>query len=91
MLYLLIQAGAPAGVTLDLPWLIAGVSTIIGSLAATVGVVYRGQIAALKATNDLLQAEGKRKDELINELIVQLGRTTDVQERTVGVVERARR
>jgi hypothetical protein len=86
-LMMFVQAGgiaAQGGSESYLPWLIAGVTTVIGSLATAVGITYRGQIKAL-------ETESRRKDELIDELVKQIGRTADVQDRTVSVVERRER
>lgn len=79
---LLLQAGVTAqeGVRIDLPWLLTGIATVITSLVTAVGITYRGQIKALTDEN-------KRKDQLIDKLIVQVRRTADVQDRTLTVVE----
>jgi dihydrodipicolinate synthase/N-acetylneuraminate lyase len=83
-----VQAGGLAaqggGSETYLPWMIAGVTTVIGSLATAVGITYRGQIKAL-------ENESRRKDEWIDKLVRQIGRTADVQDRTVSVVERRER
>jgi hypothetical protein len=79
--WLLLQV-APAAI--DLPWLIAGMATLIGSLSAAVGVTYRGQVRTL-------ETESKRKDELIDRLTAQIERMADVQDRSVSFVEREHR
>lgn len=80
------QAGGLAAqgeMGIDLPWIVAGLTTVIGSLATAVGITYRGQIKAL-------ENESRRKDELIDKLVRQIGRTADVQDRTVSLVEQGR-
>lgn len=86
LIFFLLQAGglaAQEGSGIDLPWVVAGLTTIIGSLATAVGITYRGQIKAL-------ENESKRKDELIDRLVRQIGRTADVQDRAITVVEQGR-
>lgn len=63
--------------------MIALASGIVTSLVTAVGITYRGQIKAL-------ESESRRKDELIDKLVRQIGRTADVQDRTVSLVERQR-
>jgi hypothetical protein len=53
-------------------------------LSGQIGILYRGQVKAL-------ETESRRKDELIDELVKQIGRTADVQDRTVSVVEQRER
>jgi hypothetical protein len=51
----------------------------ISSLTVAIGVLWRQSVA-----------ESRRKDELIDRLLKQLGRTTDATERVVSVAERRR-
>jgi hypothetical protein len=78
---LLLQAAPPA---IDLPWLIAAMTTVIGSLSAAIGVLYRSQVRTL-------ETESKRKDELIDRLTTQIERMAEVQDRSVSFVEREHR
>lgn len=83
-LFLAVQAGIDTGFRIDPAWVIAALTTAIGTLSTVVGILYRGQVKAL-------ETESRRKDELIDELILQIGRTADVQDRTVSVVEQRER
>jgi hypothetical protein len=75
---------ADPGFRIDPSWVIAGLTTTVGTLSTVVGILYRGQVKAL-------ETESRRKDELIDELVKQIGRTADVQDRTVSVVEQRER
>lgn len=66
----------------------SGVDPLVYWLA---GVMITALVSAVVALWRLSVAEGKRKDQLIDELIVQIGRTADVQDRTVSVVEQRER
>jgi hypothetical protein len=78
MFFLLLQT---APMPIDLPWLIAGMATIMGSLSAAIGVTYRGQVRAL-------ETENKRQEIIIDRLLKQVERTADIQDRSVSFVER---
>lgn len=78
MSFLLLQL-ATDGVRIDPSWVIITLLGTIGSLATAVTVLWRQSVA-----------EGKRKDELIDRLVRQIGRTADVQDRTVSLVEKER-
>jgi hypothetical protein len=83
-LFLALQTAADPAFRIDPAWVIAGLTTTIGTLSTVVGILYRGQVKAL-------ETESRRKDELIDELVKQIGRTADVQDRTVSVVEQRER
>jgi hypothetical protein len=48
-------------------------------------------VLGIMSTVKALETESHRKDELIDELVKQIGRTADVQDRTVSVVEQRER
>lgn len=54
MQFLLFQALVPSGI--DAAWVVAGVTTVVGSLATAVGITYRGQIKALTDENQFLRS-----------------------------------
>lgn len=83
-IFLALQVVADSNFRIDPAWVIAGLTTTIGTLSTVVGILYRGQVKAL-------ETESRRKDELIDELVKQIGRTADVQDRTVSVVEQRER
>lgn len=82
--FLALQATADPTFHIEPAWVIATLMTTLGSLSTVIGILYRGQVKAL-------ETESRRKDELIDELVKQIGRTADVQDRTVSVVEQRER
>jgi hypothetical protein len=82
--FLALQATADPSFRIEPAWVIAGLTTTIGTLSTVIGILYRGQVKAL-------ETESRRKDELIDELVSQIGRAADVQDRTVSVVEQRER
>lgn len=82
----LLQAAiAPAqdGIRIEPAWIITAVSSIITALVTALGVTYRGQV-------QVLTSENKRKDDLVDRLIAQIGRAADAQDRTVTLIERGK-
>lgn len=94
-MWLAFQVVTSAGMGIDPAWAIAGLTTIIGTLSTVIGILYRNQVKAAEAESRRAEAESRRvsdesrrKDELIDKLVRQIGRTADVQDRTVSLVER---
>lgn len=85
------QAAAQNGIEIDFAWVIAVIGSVIGTLGTVIGMLYRGQIAALQSQIDFLKEEGIRKDERAEKLIDQLDRVADVQDRGLSLVEAERR
>ena len=84
-MHLVMQAaGGSGGINVDTGQALIAVSGIISAMASALAVIYRNQIADLRA-------EGRRKDELIDRLIEKVDTLADVQDRGLDVVERSRR
>ena len=81
-LLLAIQA-AGGGIQIDSGQALIAVSGVVSAMASGIALLYRNQIADLRA-------EGRRKDELIDRLLNQLGTLADVQDKGLDVVERSR-
>lgn len=62
-----------------------------GVLITILGAIGTAGLTAIAALWRQSVAEGKRKDQLIDRLLDQVGRTTNVQDRTVSLVEEDRR
>jgi hypothetical protein len=77
-------------VQFDLSWVIATITTVIGSLSTVIGFLYREQNKAKDAYIAWLTGENKRKDNQIERLIEQLHRVADVQDRGLSIVEKER-
>jgi ABC-type hemin transport system substrate-binding protein len=83
-LLLALQVAVDPTFRIEPAWVITTLMSVLGIMSTVIGVLYRGQVKAL-------ETESHRKDELIDELVKQIGRTADVQDRTVSVVEQRER
>lgn len=79
-MYLLLLQVTADGFRIEPSVLVAILSAIGTSLTVAIAALWRQSVA-----------EGKRKDQLIDRLLDQVGRTTNVQDRTVSLVEDDRR
>jgi len=89
-LLLALQATLDSGFRVDPAWVITGIATIISTLAGTVAVLYRGQIAALRERITWLEGELSKRDKREEVLVDQLVRQADTLERDVSLHERSR-
>lgn len=91
---LLLQV-ATDGFRFDPAWVVAGIAIVVTTLSSTVAVLYRANIVALRERIVWLEGELKARDEnsLDREgrLMALIGRTADLGERSVSLVERGTR
>ena len=71
---------ASGGLSIDPAWAIGMLMSTIGALVSALVVMWRQS-----------QMENKRKDELIDRLLRQVGRAADVTDRTVSLAEKRQR
>jgi len=76
----------------DPSWVVAGIMAVVSTLSLTVATLYRGQIAALRERIVWLEGElktrGVEASDRETRLMALIGRTADLGERSVSLVER---